>query len=357
MQHSVHPRSNSAIMVRPKPIMPKRLLEIRQQPKSSEIQAVGASLNHVPESLASTASKASAFWTHKGMDTFFDWITNPVNNERLYKKNPVSGQKTKDLHKEIAALVNRTHNVQWTPAQVKSKIAYTRTKYREAARLKSTGEGSNVVFRQLEICPLFQRLHEVYGGSLLANLPPPRQTTRLVQEYTLSVSSGEETSDLENIDESDDHSDTQTTRGTVRGASEDRSSKRRKFTSGSSGHDISSTMDMILKISRQQGQTYDETRAELRRRELVIEQRERELTDKLLKRAEDSHDRLRKELESARAAFRAEMEQERMQLRKEREIFEQKKEDFEQKKEDFVQSKEELYAGLAVLCSNLERIG
>ncbi|KAF9154864.1 hypothetical protein DFQ26_009932 [Actinomortierella ambigua] len=278
------------------------------------------------------------------MDTFFDWITDPINHERLYKKNPVSGQKTKDLHKEIAALVNSVHNVQWTPVQVKSKIAYTRTKYREAAKMNSTYQGSDVVFKQLEICPLYTRLHEVYNGNLAANPPAPRQTTRLVQESTLFVSSEEE--DSSDIDDSDDLSVTQSIRGAIGRSSDGPASKRRKVHNGANGSDVSSVMDRIEQMTRQHMQ---EMKADLRRRELAIEQRERELMDKLLRTAGDAWERLQKDLDAARAAsraamdqervtfraemdqermaFRAEMDQERMVIRKEREEFIRKKED------------------------------
>ncbi|KAG0269820.1 hypothetical protein DFQ27_001940 [Actinomortierella ambigua] len=286
--------------------MSKRLLDIRPRQQSIETQLVDAGANQppepspVPESLASTAPKASAFWTHRGMDTFFDWITDPINHERLYKKNPVSGQKTKDLHKEIAALVNSVHNVQWTPVQVKSKIAYTRTKYREAAKLNSTYQGSDVVFKQLEICPLYTRLHEVYSGNLAANPPAPRQITRLAQESTLLVSSEEEdSSDIENVDDSDDLSVTQSIRGAIGRSSDGPASKRRKVHNGANGSDVSSVMDRIEQMTRQHMQ---ETKADLRRRELAIEQRERELMDKLLRTAGDAWERLQKELDAARAA-------------------------------------------------------
>lgn len=138
--------------------------------------------------------KASSFWVQEGMTTFFDWITNPHNHERLYRKTPIPGQRPKDIRQEIANVVNNKHNTKWTEIQVKSKIAYVKAKYREAAMLSSTGQEAQVSTRQLEICPEFARLYNVYGGNLSANPPSPKQMAdfgggRMVTEITDDESS------------------------------------------------------------------------------------------------------------------------------------------------------------------------
>jgi hypothetical protein len=74
------------------------------------------------------------------MDTFLDWLTDPHNYARLQKKTPIAGQRQADLHREICLLVNSKHKTSWTEAQVKSKITYAKSKYREAAGFNSTGE-------------------------------------------------------------------------------------------------------------------------------------------------------------------------------------------------------------------------
>lgn len=149
--------------------------------------------------------KASSFWVQEGMTTFFDWITNPYNHERLYKKNPISGQKPKDVRQEIANVVNNKHNTKWTEGQVKSKIAYVKSKYREAAKKNSTGEGAQVSNEQLEVCPEFLRLHEVYGGSLSANPLPPKQTADFGEAHTAPEFTDEDSSDFEDPSDTDSH--------------------------------------------------------------------------------------------------------------------------------------------------------
>ncbi|KAG0284716.1 hypothetical protein BGZ97_008077 [Linnemannia gamsii] len=156
-------------------------------------------------SSSTSGLRASSFWVQEGMDTFFDWLTDPHNYARLQKKNPIPGQRQADLHREICRLVNSKHKTSWTEAQVKSKITYAKSKYREAAGLNSTGEES-VLHKQEEICPLFVRLHAVLGGNLSANPPSPRRTggKRQREDPVSSDDSEEESSDLEPLDDTSD---------------------------------------------------------------------------------------------------------------------------------------------------------
>jgi hypothetical protein len=100
-------------------------------------------------------------------------------------------------------LVNNKHNTSWSEAQVKAKITYTKSKYREAAALNnSTGEGPGLLHKQEVICPMFVRLHTVLGGSLSVNPPPPpppppRQTGGRGEDLVTSDDSEEDTSDVE----------------------------------------------------------------------------------------------------------------------------------------------------------------
>ncbi|KAF9346294.1 hypothetical protein BGX26_002215 [Mortierella sp. AD094] len=241
----------------------------------------------------------------EGMNTFIDWITDLHNHERLYK-NPISGQKQRGVRQEIANFVNNRHNTNWTEIQVKSKIAYMKAKYREATKLNLTSQG-NVTAKQLEICPEFTRLHEVYGGSLAVNPPPPRQPVSFGDEPTVVEDTDEESSDLDATWDSPDinpHTNTQTDLG-----DEDvgPANKCRKYN-----------------LSEQQIKAYNGGRSELRQRELAIEQREKELTEKLLrlseeasKRAEEARERLRPELAAERAQVRQELAAERAEFRKE----------------------------------------
>ncbi|KAF8949227.1 hypothetical protein BGZ52_006016 [Haplosporangium bisporale] len=255
--------------------------------------------------------KSSSFWVQEGMTTFFDWITNPHNHERLYKKNPISGQKPKDIRQEIANVVNNKHNTKWTEGQVKSKIAYVKSKYREAAKKNSTGQGAQVSNEQLEVCPEFLRLHEVYGGSLSANPLPPKQTADFGEAHTAAEFSDEDSSDLEDPSDTDSHTDSQSKSV----------NKRRKGNGVSSPAVFASSIEKIQQLSDQHRMSYDSTRSELRQREQAIEIRERDLTEKLFRTAEEARERLRQELATERTEFKKELAEEKAELKKEKAEF------------------------------------
>ncbi|KAF9144015.1 hypothetical protein BGX30_014104 [Mortierella sp. GBA39] len=70
--------------------------------------------------------------------------------------------------------------------------------------LNSTGQGAQVSPKQLEVCPEFTRLHEVYGGSLAANPPPPKQSVHFGDGPATSEITDDESSDLEPQDDTSD---------------------------------------------------------------------------------------------------------------------------------------------------------
>ncbi|KAF9275401.1 hypothetical protein BGZ74_004037 [Mortierella antarctica] len=252
--------------------------------------------------------KASSFWVQEGMATFFDWITNPHNHERLYKKNPISGQKPKDIRQEIANVVNNKHNTKWTEGQVKSKIAYVKAKYREAAKKNSTGKGAQVSNEQLEVCPEFVRLHEVYGGSLSANPLPPRQTADFGEGHMAAEFTDEESSDLEDPSDTDSHMDSQSKPV----------NKRQKANGISSPAVFATSIEKIQQLSDQHRLAYDDTMSQLRQREQAVETRERDFNQKLVRTAEEARERLRQELATERAEFRKELAEEKAEFKKEK---------------------------------------
>ncbi|KAF8947644.1 hypothetical protein BGZ47_008411 [Haplosporangium gracile] len=243
------------------------------------------------------------------MDRFFDWLTDPLNHQRLYKKNPIAGQKSKDIHKEIAALVNAKHNLNWTEVQVKSKIA----------------------------------------ENLAANPSPPRQTSSRGYEPVPAEDTDEESSDIELIDDSA-LSDTPTDR-----RSAGPPSKRRK---GNSVFDASSTLDRIERFSAQQKQTYDDTKADLRQREQAIEQRERELTERLFRIAEEARVRFQEELRAERIEFRKEMADEReisrQKIDDEWTMFRNTRDEFSKERNELSKERDNLISENAALRKELE---
>lgn len=126
----------------------------------------------------------SKFWSNEGMDTFIDWLADPINHERLHRVAPTAGHRPADIHKEIAEIVNSKHNTTWDAVAVKSKIAYTKKKYDAARKLaNATGAGDTeeitLTDSMLDECPFYEKLHRVYIGSLKRNAPPPKQPLRL----------------------------------------------------------------------------------------------------------------------------------------------------------------------------------
>ncbi|KAK3831158.1 MAG: hypothetical protein J3R72DRAFT_455116 [Linnemannia gamsii] len=300
------------------------------------------------QSSSSAGQRASSFWIQEGMDTFFDWLTDPHNYARLQKKNPISGQRQSDLHKEICRLVNNKHSTSWTEAQVKAKITYAKSKYREAAALNSTGEGP-ILHKQEVICPMFVRLHTVLGGSLSANSPPPRQTGGRGEDLVSSDDSEEDTSDVEvptNTTGTTSHADAST------GGHHDseRPSKRRKKERLTPAV-LSSSIDRMQLLA-------DQAKAELRSREQAVESRERELTEKLLriadeasKRADEARAQLRLELAAERAEFKKEMAEFKASERAE---IKQEREDLNRDKLNFANERTKLIAEVAALKRELE---
>ncbi|KAI7821031.1 hypothetical protein BC939DRAFT_211372 [Gamsiella multidivaricata] len=239
-----------------------------------------------PESSSPSAAAKKSFWTTAGMDTFIDWITDPHSHQRLHAKNPIAGQKAKDVHTELANLVNKKHGTAWDYNQIKSKLAYVRSKYREACKLSSTGEGNTGPFgqdtllsRQKLVCPHFERIHVVYGGSLSANPPPPRQTVFYRDERAMEETDGE-CSDLEAIEDTP-HANP------IAGAHIDDGStgppsKRQKDNGLSTLSAIAESMTELSKMANQSRQAHDEDRNLQRLQLQAIERRERELVQREL---------------------------------------------------------------------------
>ncbi|OAQ26926.1 hypothetical protein K457DRAFT_157300 [Linnemannia elongata AG-77] len=286
--------------------------------------------------------RPSSFWVQEGMDTFFDWITNPHNHQRLHKKNPVSGQKPKDIRQEIANVVNNKHNTKWTELQVKSKIAYVKSKYRDVAKMNSTGLGAQVVAKQLEVCPEFTRLHEVYGRILAVNPPLPKQSAHFEDGPTTTYEiTDDESSDLE------PHEDASDTDLNAAPSSIAPPNKRRRGNGISSPAELKTSIERIKQLSEQYRVVYDETKNELRQREQAVETRERELAEKLLRLSDEARVRLREELAAERADFRKEMAEEKAELKEERA-------ELKREKAAFTLERDQLKMELAALRKELE---
>ncbi|KAF9912200.1 hypothetical protein EC991_000611 [Linnemannia zychae] len=261
------------------------------------------------------------------MSTFIDWITNPYNHNRLHNKNPASKRKSKEIRQEIANIVNSKHKTKWTELQVKSKISYVRAKYREAVNLGSSEPGAQVTIRQLDTCPEFRRLHQVYGDHLVLNPPPPEQPVHFGhRQATSEITDDDESS---NFEPQDDTSDADFDAGSQQESSNAVPSNKRQR-----GNDATtSAMDRPFleetpQLPEQEPLFYDETATKSRRREPTLEIPEHVITERVLRVmddmsrfAEEARSRLRQELAAEKAEFRKEMAEERAELKREKAEF------------------------------------
>ncbi|KAF9406783.1 hypothetical protein BGZ76_006261, partial [Entomortierella beljakovae] len=206
-------RSHPATMLQsvsatPVPSHPRLIL---QAPSSSN-SGIGANTKSLETRSTRTKGNGRDFWKAPGMDLFVEWMTDPENHAKLSKKRPVSGQKASDLHLVIANYVNGIIGTKWTKEIVKGKIQYTKQKYDEATRLKNiTGGGEtkdmdDLREKMLALCPDYDKFHEVWGGTLSRDPPPPVQTGSAPKKDTTGRESSTEASDLGD-DSSDDDGD------------------------------------------------------------------------------------------------------------------------------------------------------
>ncbi|KAF8977673.1 hypothetical protein BGZ52_006825, partial [Haplosporangium bisporale] len=97
-----------------------------------------------------------------------------------------------------------------------------------------------------------------------------------------------------------------------------RVNKRQKSNSVSSSAVFATSIEKIQELSDQHRMAYDSSRSELMQREQAIEIRERDLTEKLFRIAEEARERLRQELATERTEFKKEMAEEGTGLKKEK---------------------------------------
>ncbi|KAF9157543.1 hypothetical protein BGX20_003850 [Mortierella sp. AD010] len=283
-----------------------------------------------PESSTKPVDKRKSFWLSPEIDALVDWITDPDNYEKLNKKKPISGQKVSDIHAEIADYINSICQSGWDKHIVKSKIEYAKKKYDQARAISQrTGAGDTeqeTLREQIQdICPHFDRFHEVYGGSLSRNpppfkesvviedVPPPRKRPcrQIVEEESessdLEIQADQTLDDFISEDAIDgDRESTRSSSVTARGSGS--AVKRRK-------NNIKSPEEYRLALRRTQdsadkaeenrakevenrAREVDEFRKDLRRREMLLEARERDFGEKLLER-EKRHDEMLKARELA----------------------------------------------------------
>ncbi|KAI9234635.1 MAG: hypothetical protein BYD32DRAFT_439033 [Podila humilis] len=247
-------------------------------------------------------------------------ITTPHNYKRLYKRTPIYEQKPKDIRQEIANVVNNKHNTNWSEGQAKSKIAYVKSKYCEAAkktRLAREHKYSTSSWIYARNSCVFTKF---MAGVFLRILSHP-STADFGEAHTALELTDEDSSDLEDPSDTDSHTGMQAHRQVTDKSQSKRVNKRQKSNSVSSPAVFATSIEKIQELSDQHRMAYDSTRSELMQRDQAIEIRERDLTEKLFRIAEEARERLRQELATERTKFKKEMAEEGTGLKKEKAEF------------------------------------
>ncbi|KAF9425814.1 hypothetical protein BGZ76_003060 [Entomortierella beljakovae] len=315
---------------------------------------------------SSRSEGSKTFWNSKGMDAFVDWVTDPENHQRLNNPRPTSGKRASDIHLEIADYINSLHDdLKWTAENVKSKIQYAKKKYAEARALSnSTGEGdtdeATLRERILAILPEYDRFHGVYSTSLSRNPPRPKQSVVYLDDQPAGDADGIEDNiselSVEDLDE---------VGSSMSGSHRKRRRKNNSqhITDTMTGFATAAVTESSARAKAVESSLIDlaETRKDVRRRELAIEEREKESYQRMAE-AERKHqeilDRKHQEMLDRRQKEyleeKAELKAERAELKAERAELKAEKAEMKAEREAFKAEKEKLVSENAVLKRELE---
>ncbi|KAF9567285.1 hypothetical protein EC968_003265 [Mortierella alpina] len=223
------------------------------------------------------------FWIQPGMNHFVNWLTHTGNYARLNKEGTVQGGMVVEIFDQIAKFINAAtadseNKTSWTPSTVKQKCQYIKLRYREAKALElATTEGEDgslrVRARILELCPYFDRLDAVMGASQSRNQPPIDEGARIIVESSEESDSESdmESTSLSEIDDTEAEHHTETSNG--------RATKRTKHAKHIGYAELRATLHRLNNNAPTRGvrtPEQDEIWADIRRRELRLEQRESE---------------------------------------------------------------------------------
>ncbi|KAF9411040.1 hypothetical protein BGZ76_005400 [Entomortierella beljakovae] len=336
-------------------------------PTATQTQTIHKSSSKSAIPSSSKNENNQAFWTTKGMDAFIDWVTDPDNYLRLNNPRPTAGKKAVNIHLEIAKYVNGIHETDWTGDTVESKLQYMKKKYSEARTILSStraGDTDETTLHDqvIAICPEYDRIHAVYGGSLLKNPPRPRQSV-VYQEDEPTVDHGM-TEEGEHLIADDDGSVISINdRGIERPSTEDTesivsmSNRKRQKTSKKPQPKVpgklEDSMSAIARAANSEAEVrvalvqssvndLDEVRKVIQHREAAIDEREKESHRRLIEN-EMKHqamlDRRYQELMVEKDEFKKSIQKREDELKKREEALAQKAEALEKKAESLLELK------------------
>ncbi|KAF9096228.1 hypothetical protein BGX27_001143 [Mortierella sp. AM989] len=298
-------------------------------------------------------SGPGSFWTAEGMNAFVDWMTDPHNYEKLKKVRTVAGQTKADIHEQIANHVNGIAGTGWTVKVVKNKIDYAKKKYEQAKELASAAGGSSIANlvelrkQMLEICPEYDRFHAVWGSSPVRNSLPPKESCK---RYTQEPFEREFSPETIETDEQNNNSDS-SSESVVNSdlfsheSGDEPTTKRRKAIRKDQKRidkEINFVKDTVYKLRAEvNSSVYHNSRNitwndAMQRREMAMEERERNHEETLRRRGEAFEALLKERNEELKERERNHEEM----LRRRGEAFEallkERKEEFERERKEIL---------------------
>ncbi|KAF9161865.1 hypothetical protein BGX21_010070 [Mortierella sp. AD011] len=297
-QHQQLPQTSSSIEPRQASVAPSDRRDLRAVPVASTSKQQTPAPTTKPKK-ASTSLNPKDYWNNPGMRTLINWMTEPGNYERLNNKNAVSGQKPKDIKRQLLQHINEQEGTDWSAEQLKTKLQYMTRRYDQAKKIKNkTGKGDTTTEslqkRISDICPVFDRLAEVFEADLDRNPFIGWDSVSAVdifdhdqEEEIDDLTSDEDENDVDEDDENGDNGDDDigsqdnisTDAGKMKGKGKGPASKRRKIdTDLQNMKRMESVVASLAKQRQQALNLYESDRNDLTNREAALLAKDQEFT-------------------------------------------------------------------------------
>ncbi|KAG0212197.1 hypothetical protein BGX31_001534 [Mortierella sp. GBA43] len=245
------------------------------------------------------------FFHTEGIDTFVDLITGAGNYEPSTSTRSTYSQKNLvHTYSDIAKYINSKHGTRWNRNTAYNTLRFVQSRYCQAKKILASGEGRNTEAdstlrdKILTVCPPFEKLHTVFETPVAGlHLPPVQTLTSQPGEpsssKTLLSRDMVDQDGIDDMDYDDQPTEDETTLYLSRG------SKRRK-TEKIGASTLQDQITQTMQASDRQHIPMDDATGDLRRRQEVLEAREKDLTDRLLETERKHHEMLMKREEQHR---------------------------------------------------------
>ncbi|KAG0212277.1 hypothetical protein BGX31_001531, partial [Mortierella sp. GBA43] len=270
---------------------------------------------------ASKRDHLKTFFITKGMDVFLNWITDAGNYEPSTSRRTIFGDK-RLVHSygDIAKHINSIHGTNWDQQTVSNRLYRLKAKYDQAKEILTIANGgkntedTKLRYRVLAVCPPFEKLRNVFGTPFERLHLPPEQTLPPQHGEPAESRTPLSPSIMDQNRSDDMDSDGQPTEDETATHSS-RGSKRRKTEKTA----VATSQDHIRQTTQASDRQHipmDDVIGDIRRRQEVLEAREKDLTDRLLEAERKHHEMLIKREEQHREMLMKMEEQHRERLKR-----------------------------------------